>query len=97
MKKYDLGEKNKGKIIAAAGGVIGTVLGEPYTVAEELNTKFKNTTNEDIIKGLEELNNLEEYINIKSLNNYTIKQQYILASNGIIKPSEFIRELLLKS
>ena len=37
---------------------------------EELNTKFKNTTNEDIIKGLEELNNLEEYINKMNLNEY---------------------------
>lgn len=37
---------------------------------EELNTKFKTTTNEDIIKGLEELNNLEEYINKMNLNEY---------------------------
>ena len=29
---------------------------------EELNIKFQNTTNEDIKRGLEELNNLEEYI-----------------------------------
>jgi histidyl-tRNA synthetase len=37
---------------------------------EELNTKFKETTNEDIKKGLEELNNLEEYINKMNLNEY---------------------------
>lgn len=30
------------------------------------------------------------------LNDYAIKQQYILASNGFIKPSEFIKDLLLK-
>jgi histidyl-tRNA synthetase len=37
---------------------------------EELNTKFKETTNEDIKKGLEELNNLEEYINKMNLSEY---------------------------
>ena len=37
---------------------------------EELNTKFKETSNEDIKKGLEELNNLEEYINKMNLNEY---------------------------
>ena len=31
------------------------------------------------------------------LNNYIIKQQYILASNGFIKPSEFIRCILLET
>ena len=37
---------------------------------EELNTKFKDTTNEDIKRGLEELNNLEEYINKMNLSEY---------------------------
>ena len=37
---------------------------------EELNNKFKETTNEDIKRGLEELNNLEEYINKMNLNEY---------------------------
>ena len=37
---------------------------------EELNTKFKNTTNEDIKRGLEELNNLEEYITKMNLEEY---------------------------
>ena len=37
---------------------------------EELNNKFKDTTNEDIKRGLEELNNLEEYINKMNLNEY---------------------------
>ncbi len=36
----------------------------------ELNNKFKTTTNEDIIKGLEELNNLEEYITKMNLSKY---------------------------
>ena len=37
---------------------------------EELNNKFKDTTNEDIKRGLEELNNLEEYINKMNLSEY---------------------------
>ena len=37
---------------------------------KKLNTKFKKTTNEDIKSGLEELNNLEEYINKMNLNKY---------------------------
>jgi len=37
---------------------------------KELNNKFKDTTNEDIIKGLEELNNLEEYIDKMNLKDY---------------------------
>ena len=37
---------------------------------EELNNKFKKTTNEDIKRGLEELNNLEEYINKMNLKEY---------------------------
>ena len=37
---------------------------------EELNNRFKDTTDEDIIKGLEELNNLEEYINKMNLKEY---------------------------
>ena len=37
---------------------------------KELNTKFNNTTNEGIRKGLEELNNLEEYINKMNLSEY---------------------------
>ena len=37
---------------------------------KKLNTKFKKTTNEDIKNGLEELNNLEEYINKMNLNKY---------------------------
>lgn len=37
---------------------------------EELNNKFKETTNEDIKRGLEELNNLEEYINKMNLKEY---------------------------
>ena len=37
---------------------------------EELNTKFKNTTNEDIKRGLEELNNLNEYITKMNLSEY---------------------------
>ncbi len=37
---------------------------------EELNNKFKNTTNEDIKRGLEELNNLEEYIIKMNLSEY---------------------------
>ncbi len=37
---------------------------------EELNNKFKDTTNEDIKRGLEELNNLEKYINKMNLNEY---------------------------
>ena len=37
---------------------------------EELNIKFQNTTNEDIKRGLEELNNLEEYITKMNLEEY---------------------------
>ena len=37
---------------------------------KDLNKKFKNTENEDIKKGLEELNNLEEYINEMNLSEY---------------------------
>ena len=37
---------------------------------EELNKKFQNTTNEDIKRGLEELNNLEEYITKMNLEEY---------------------------
>lgn len=37
---------------------------------EELNTKFKDTNNEDIKRGLEELNNLEEYITKMNLSEY---------------------------
>ncbi|MBE6146453.1 MAG: histidine--tRNA ligase [Firmicutes bacterium] len=37
---------------------------------EELNIKFQNTTNEDIKRGLEELNNLEEYITKMNLKEY---------------------------
>lgn len=37
---------------------------------EELNNRFKDTTNEDIKRGLEELNNLEEYINKMNLKDY---------------------------
>ncbi len=36
----------------------------------ELNTRFKSSTNEDIIKGLTELNNLEEYITKMNLSEY---------------------------
>ena len=36
----------------------------------DLNNKFKDTNNEDIKKGLEELNNLEEYINKMNLQEY---------------------------
>lgn len=37
---------------------------------EELNNKFKDTTNQDIKEGLEELNNLEEYIEKMNLCEY---------------------------
>ncbi len=37
---------------------------------KDLNQKFKNTTNENIKDGLEELNNLEEYINKLKLEEY---------------------------
>jgi histidyl-tRNA synthetase len=37
---------------------------------EELNTRFESTTNEDIKRGLEELNNLEEYIIKMNLSEY---------------------------
>ena len=37
---------------------------------KDLNKKFENTENEDIKKGLEELNNLEEYINEMNLSEY---------------------------
>ncbi len=37
---------------------------------EKLNAKFKFTTNEDIKRGLEELNNLAEYINKMNLSKY---------------------------
>ncbi len=37
---------------------------------KELNNKFTNTTNEDIKRGLEELNNLEEYIIEMNLSEY---------------------------
>ena len=37
---------------------------------EELNNKFKDTTNQDIKEGLEELNNLEEYIEKMNLREY---------------------------
>ena len=37
---------------------------------KELNTKFQDTTNKEITRGLEELNNLEEYINKMNLNEY---------------------------
>ena len=37
---------------------------------EELNNKFKETTNQDIKAGLEELNNLEEYITKMNLTEY---------------------------
>lgn len=44
---------------------------EYFTLSlKELNNKFKETTNEDIKRGLEELNNLEEYINKMNLNEY---------------------------
>ena len=37
---------------------------------KDLNKKFENTENEDIKKGLKELNNLEEYINEMNLSEY---------------------------
>ena len=37
---------------------------------KELNTKFQDTTNKEIKRGLEELNNLEEYINKMNLSEY---------------------------
>ncbi len=44
---------------------------EYFTLSlEDLNKKFKITTNKDIIEGLEELNNLTEYINKLNLSEY---------------------------
>ena len=41
-------------------------------VKEELNNKFKETSNEYIIKGLEELNNLNKYIKYLKLDEYCV-------------------------
>lgn len=61
LYKFDLNEKD-----------INSLLEYFKLSLAELNKKFKNTTNEEIIKGLEELNNLEDYIKELNLKDYCV-------------------------
>lgn len=61
LYKFDLGEKDVNSLL------------EYFKLSlAELNKKFENTTNEEIIKGLEELNNLEDYINELDIKDYCV-------------------------
>lgn len=61
LYKFDLSEKDVNSLL------------EYFKLSlAELNKKFKNTSNEEIIKGLEELNNLEDYIKELNLKDYCV-------------------------
>lgn len=61
LYKFDLSEKDVNSLL------------EYFKLSlAELNKKFKNTSNEETIKGLEELNNLEDYIKELNLKDYCV-------------------------